>query len=107
MQVTQIDTSNPLAEKIRALKFVNGVSLFAGKYRCAIRAQKELAEIGVDNFELMTKIEYPIKGTVPILSKYGFRLLLAMLIDKLRIKTPAEKKYREMCRLYKKGILKF
>ena len=107
MQVTQIDTSNPLADKVRELKLENGISIFTGKYRRAIKAQKELAEIGVDNFELMTKMESPVKGTFFLFSKYGFRLLLATVIDKLRIKTPAEKKYREMCRLYKKGIIKF
>ncbi len=106
MQVTQIDTSNPLAEEVRKLKLANGISIFAGKYRDAIKAQKKLAEIGVDNFELMTKIESPVKGTCPIFSKYGLRMLMATIIDKLRIKTPAEKKYREMCRLYKQGILK-
>jgi hypothetical protein len=107
MQVTQIDLNNPLAERVRQLKLENGISIFMGNYRNAIKAQRELAKIGVDNFELMTKIESPVKGTVPLLSKLGFRLLLAMLIDKIRYKTPEEKKYRKMCNLFKKGVIKF
>lgn len=106
MQVTQIDITNPLEDKIRKLKLENGISILTGNYRRAIKAQRELAKIGIDNFELMTKIESPVKGTVPLLSKFGFRLLLAMLIDKIRYKTPAEKKYRDMCNLFKKGMMK-
>lgn len=106
MQVDRVDMSNPLAQKIYKLKFDNWLSILTGEYREAIKAQKELAKIGVDNFELMTKVESPVRGTVTLFSKYGFRLIVATIIDKFRIKTPEEKKFREMCELFKKGCLK-
>ena len=106
MKVDQVDMSNPLAQKIYQLKFQNGLSLFNGKYRDAIKAQKELAEIGVDNFELVAKIKAPLKITVPLLSIYGLRMILAVIIDKFRKKTPQEVQFREMCSRFKKGLLK-
>ena len=106
MNVEKVDMSDPIAQKIYKLKFENSLLIFSGQYRDAIKAQKELAKIGIDNFELVTKVESPIKGTIPVFSKYGFRIVLARLIDKFRIKTPTEKKFRKMCELYKKGVLK-
>jgi len=106
MNIEKVDMSNPIAQKIHELKLENGLSIFAGKYSDAIKAQRELAKIGIDNFELVAKVKAPIKISVPLLSIYGFRIMLALIIDKLRIKTPEEKKFREMCTLFKKGLLK-
>lgn len=104
MNVEKVDMSNPIAQKIHELKLENGLSIFAGKYGDAIKAQKQLAKIGIDNFELVTKVESPIKGTVPVFSKYGFRMILSMLIDKFRIKTPEEKKLEKCVRFLRRGF---
>ena len=101
------DLGNPLVRKISDLKFKNGVSVLTGNFRDAIKSQKELAKIGVDNFELVTKVPSRLNGSIPLFSKMGMRVLGFGLINALRIKTLDEIKFRELCKLYKSGIIKF
>lgn len=104
---TQRTDISSLAKQIYDLKSENQIAMLSGLYKDSINARKEIAKIGVDHIGLVTNIENPVKGTFSIFSKYGRRLLFAMLIDKIRLKTPEEKKYIEMCKLFKKELLKF
>ena len=101
------DLNNPLVRKISDLKFQNGTSVLMGNYKDAIKAQKELAKIGVDNFELVTKVPSRLSGSISLFSKMGMRVIGFSLINALRIKTLDEIKFRELCKLYKSGIIKF
>ena len=103
----QKDNPTPLTKEIYDLKSESQIAMLSGLYHDSIKARKELAEIGVDHFELVTKIKNPVQGRFGLFSKYGRRILTAILIDKIRAKTPAEKKYIEMNKLFKKGLLKF
>ena len=101
------DLNNPIVRKISDLKFQNGTSVLMGNYKDAIKAQKELAKIGVDNFELVTKVPSRISGQIPLFSKYGLRVIAFSIFNKLRLKTIEEMKFGELCKLYKKGLIKF
>lgn len=110
MRVNNIDPTdlnNPLVKRISDLKFNSGTSALLGNYREAIKAQKELAQIGVDNFELVAKVPGRLRGSIPLFSRMGLKAFGFMIVDKLRIKTPVEKKFRGMCKLYKKGLINF
>ena len=77
-----------------------------GDFKGARNSYKELAKIGVDNFELVTKVPNTVKGNIPLFSRFGFRIMLYNLIEKFRFKTPEEKKFKEMAELFKKGNLR-
>lgn len=100
------DLSNPFVKKVSDLKFDTATSVLTGKFRNAIKAQKELADLALDNFETVAKVPVRTVREAPIFSKFGLRVILFKLINALRCKTPAEKIFREMCKLYKKGIIK-
>ena len=102
----KVDLNSQLAREIHKLKFDISMSTLTGDYKTAKAAKKELAKIGVDNFELVTKVPNPVSGSFPLFSKEGFNVLMYMLIDKFRIKTPEEKKFEMMAKLFKEGKLK-
>lgn len=103
----QVDLNSAIAQRIYKLKLDTTTSILMGNYKSAIKASKELAEIGVDNFELTTKVPAPVKGSLPLFSKFGWNTLKFMIINSLRIKTPAEKKFKQLVQLYKQGNIKF
>ena len=103
----QIDLDSALAKQISKLKFDTTTSILAGDYKSAIKSSKELAEIAVDNFELTTKVKSPYRGQMSIFSKEGLHSVLFILLNKIRKKTPAEKRFSVLNKMYKQGNIRF
>ncbi len=101
-----LNNESVLIDKVRKLKAETQLSILLGDYKTAKNSSRELAKIGVDHFELVTKVPNTVQGSVPIFSKFGLRIIGYMLYSLFCHKTPEEKKFKEMAQLFKKGHLK-
>lgn len=100
MKVPKVDLSSPLAQKISKLKFDTTISVITGDFKTARTAHQELAKIGIDNFELITKVPNPVQGQFSLFSKEGWNALKFMISEKFRRKTPEEIKFNTLVKLY-------
>ena len=107
MNVPKVNLSSPLAQKISKLKFDTAFSIITGDFKTARTAHQELAKIGVDNFELITKVPNPIQGQFSLFSKEGWNALKFMISEKFRRKTPEEIKLNALAKLYRDKHIQF
>ena len=99
MKVSRVAV-NPVAEKMRQLKWDHAQNMLLGNAKKAKESYREYAKIAVDNFEIATQIPSPIKGSTPLFSKTGLKILKYIIYDKFTKSTPAEKKLKEMAEEY-------
>ena len=92
---------NPIAEKMRRLKWDHASNMLLGNAKKAKEIYREYAKLAVDNFEIATQIPSPINGKTSLFSKTGLRLLKYIIYDKFTKSTPAEKKLKEMADEYR------
>ena len=92
---------NPIAEKMKQLKWDHARNLLLGNAKKAKEAYREYAKLAVDHFELSTQIPSPIKGNIPLFSKTGLKILKCIIYDKFTKSSPAEKRLKEMAEEYR------
>ena len=102
----RVSLNNALARRISQLKMNSALSVMSGDFKQARAAQKELAKIAVDYFELTMNVPSPVRGSFSLFSKEGFNALRFIISEKFREKTPEEKRMMQMIELYKKGNLR-
>ena len=66
-----------------------------GNYKAYKEARKEYASLAIQDFDTVRQMKAP-KATAPLLSKYGFNMLLVYVRDLFRFKTPDEKTLKKM-----------
>ena len=96
----KVDLNSPLAQRVYKLKLDNVVSVISGDYKTARNSRKELAKIGVDNFELITQVKNPVEINFALFSKAFWNDLKFRLAEMFRIKTPEEQKFADMIKAY-------
>ena len=99
MKVSRVAV-NPVAEKMRQLKWDHAQNMLLGNAKKAKESYREYAKLAVDNFEIATQIPSPIKGSTPLFSQTGLKILKYIIYDKFTKSTPAEKKLKEMAEEY-------
>ena len=87
---------NPIAEKMKQLKWDHARNMLLGNAKKAKESYREYAKLAVDHFELSTQIPSPITGSIPLFSKTGLKILKYIIYDKFTKSTPAEKKLKEI-----------
>ena len=87
-----------IAQKLSQLKMDTVYAAVMGDYKAFKTAQKQYAKIAVDNFELASSLKSPQVKSVPLFSKVGLNMLKCFLLNKLRIKTPEEKRLKQLGR---------
>ena len=96
-KMTKLPPNHPDAEivaKLWQLRFDLQYYFINGSYKEYKNAKKAYAEYAVENYQLLQQVNNPIqiRNSIPVFSKMGRNILKNALLDKLRIKTPAEKK---------------
>ena len=66
-----------------------------GNYKKFKEAKKEYATLAVQDFKKVRELPCP-RASAPIFTRYGLNLLYVMVRDFFRIKSPAEKKLKQM-----------
>ncbi|MCQ2744002.1 MAG: hypothetical protein MJ230_04305 [bacterium] len=89
-----LNNESVLIDKVRKLKAETQLSILLGDYKTAKNSSRELAKIGVDHFELVTKVPNTVQGSVPIFSKFGLRIIGYMLYSLFAIKLLKKKSLR-------------
>ena len=92
---------NPVAEKMKQLKWDHARNMLLGNAKKAKESYREYAKLAIDNFEIATQIPSPIKGSTPLFSKTGLKILKYILYDMFTKRTPEEKKFKEMAGEYR------
>ena len=100
-KVTDLPAEHPDAGKIAKLwhaRFDMQHSFINGTYNEYKTARKAFAELAVKDYDLLKFVNNPINinGKTPLFSKTGMNMLKNFLLDKLRIKTPAEKQLQKL-----------
>ena len=83
---------NPVAEKMKQLKWDHAQNMLLGNAKKAKESYREYAKLAIDNFEIATQIPSPIKGSTPLFSKTGLKILKYIIYDIFTKRTPEEKK---------------
>ena len=68
---------------------------FFGNYKSFKEAKKEYASLAVRDFQKVKELPMP-KASAPIITKYGLNMLYVAIRDFFRIKTPDEKRLKQM-----------
>ena len=102
-KVTELPPNHPDAPKVSKLwrlRFYVQYSFINGSYKEYKNAKKSFAQSAVENYSLMKFVNNPIKikGGIPIFSKPARNMMKNALLDKFRIKTPAEKQLKELAK---------
>ena len=92
---------NPIAEKMKQLKGDHARNMLLGNAKKAKESYREYAKLAVDNFEIATQLPSPIKGSTPLFSKTGLKILKYILYDIFAKQTPEEKKLKKMAEEYR------
>lgn len=82
-------------ERVRQLRSSMVYDAILGNYKAYKEARKEYASLAIQDFDTVRQMKAP-KATAPLLSKYGFNMLLVYVRDLFRIKTPDEKLFKKM-----------
>ena len=100
---------NPVAEKMKQLKWDLAYNVLLGNAKKAKEYHREFAKLAVDNFEIAIQIPAPIKGRAPFFSKTGLKMLKYILYDVFTKRTPEEKQLKRMTEEYqlKKKLEKY
>ncbi len=92
---------NPVAEKMKQLKWDYARNMLLGNAKKAKESYREYAKLAVENFEIATQIPSPIKGSTPLFSKTGLKILKYIFYDIFTKRTPEEKKLKKMAEEYR------
>ena len=100
-KVTEIPPVHPDAEKVSKLwkaRFDLQYSFINGTYDEYKAARKAFAEVAVRDYNLLKFVKSPIniQGNIPLFSKTGMNMFKNFLLDKFRLKTPAEKQLHNL-----------
>ena len=82
-------------ERVRQLRSSMVYDAILGNYKAYKEARKEYASLAIQDFDTVRQMKAP-KATAPLLSKYGFNMLLVYVRDLFRIRTPDEKLFKKM-----------
>lgn len=97
---------NPAETNLRKLIQLRNNMMFdamLGKYKSYKKSVREYAEFAVENKELLEKLPQQSVNNIPLFSKLGLRMLKIMILNKFRIKSPAEKELAEYSQKLKLG----
>ncbi len=86
---------SPVGQKLANIRLDKMVAFVKGDYQGYKRASQEFAELGVKHFEEVKKLPTHNVG-VSIFSKTGLKMMKVWILDKFRIKSPAEKTFNKM-----------
>lgn len=100
-KIAPITKSDIIIRQLKNLKSDYAFSLLMGDYKGFKNAYKQYAKLAVDNFEIASHLESPVKGKIPLFSKPGLKIIKCMLFNAFRIKTPEEKLLKKMGRDFK------
>jgi len=94
--MTRISGVNPIVQRITQLRNEAAYSAFEGNYKNFKNAVKEQAKLTLENYELAKQAGRPSINHVPLFSKIGMRMFKVLILNFFRIKTPEEKKLKEL-----------
>ncbi|MBO5739399.1 hypothetical protein J6R97_08685 [bacterium] len=100
MKVNRVGV-NPVAEKMKQLKWDYAQNLLLGNVKKAKKSHREFAKLAVDHFEIATQLPSPINGSVSLFSKVGLRFLKYIIYDIFTKHSPEEKKLKKMTEEYR------
>lgn len=95
-KIAPITQNDIIINHLKSLKSDSAFSLLLGDYKGFKEAHAKYAELAVDNFETAMSLESPVKGTIPLFSKMGLRIVKCMFLNAFRVKTPKEKLLKKM-----------
>src|SRR5574344_1717008 len=99
MKIDKISqTQQNQINRISQLKNESIFSYFSGSYKEHVRAKKAYATEAIKDFQLTKQAKGASFQNISLFSKPGMRIALFMILDKLRIKSPAEKQFNKFAK---------
>lgn len=96
-----VSESKQISERLTKLQSDMMLSAVTGNYKDFKVAKKQYANIAHENYNLALATQKPKPVRVSLFSKMGINILKVFLLDKFRIKTPAEKALKKLSKIEK------